>query len=174
MKYIAIFLLTFQIGFSQKLVLNDMLGKNTDTIKVGDKIKLRFYADAKLKISQFLKWDGDSTSYYFSTKVLAIENDKIMVKYKKDSLSIPLEKIDAIRKVYLGNRILSQFAVNAPIGIVSNLLLFPSVPFISFQTLGVVVVSYFIYEGLEPIIFPLRKINSNRYSLTYLDYEGKK
>jgi hypothetical protein len=167
MKYIAIIILTFQIVNSQKLILNDTLHKNNDTIKIGDQIKLRFYANAKLKISQFLKWDGDSTSYYVSTKVLAIENGKIIVKHKNDSLIIPLEKIDAIRKVSVRNRILSRFAINAPLGIGSELILFSSVPFVSFQTLGVLLVTHFIYNSLEPIIFPSRKFKNKRYSLVY-------
>jgi hypothetical protein len=168
-KCIAILILTCQFSFAQKLVLNDTLKINNDTIKVGDKIKLRFYAEVKLKISQFLKWDGDSTSYYFATKVLAINKHKIIVKYKKDSLSIPMQKIDALRKVYTGNRILSRFAINAPLGVGAEFLLFASVPFISFQTLGLVLVTHFIYESIEPIIFPLQKINKRRYSLTYLE-----
>lgn len=166
MKYTAILLLAFQLGFSQKLILNDPLGKNTDTIKVGDKIKMRFHSDKKTKINQFMKWDGDSTTYFFQTKVVAIDSLRIVVKQKKDSLSIPISEIYEIRKIYIRNRIISRVATNAPIGIVTSLVLFPTTPFL-LPTLGAVVVGDFVFRGIEPIIFPMRKFKNKRYSLIY-------
>jgi hypothetical protein len=167
MKYLAIVILICQLGFSQKLRLNDTLGKNTDTIKVGDKIKMRFYSDTKLKINQFLRWDGDSTTYFFQTKIVAIDSLKIVVKHKKDSLSIPISKIFEIRKYKLRNFIISRVATNAPIGIVTSLVLFPTTPFL-LPTIGAVIVGEFAFRATEPIFFPSRKLVNKRYSLVYL------
>jgi hypothetical protein len=167
MKYFAILLLTFQLGFSQKLMLNDTLGKNTDTIKVGDKVKMRFYSDTKLKMGQFMKWDGDSTTYYLQAKILAIDHSKIVVKFKKDSLSIPIAKIYEIRKFKLRNFIISRVTTNMPIGITTSLVLFPSTPFL-FPAIGAAAVGEIAFRAAEPLFFPSRKLKNKRYSLVYL------
>ncbi len=167
MKYIAIILITFQLGFSQKLILKDALDKNTDTLKVGDKIKMGFYSDKKLKMGQFMNWDGDSTTYYFQTKILAIDESKIVVKFKKDSLSIPISQIFEIRKFKLRNFIISRVVTNMPIGIVTSVVLFPSTPFL-FPALGAAVVGEFAFRAAEPVFFPSREITNKRYSLIYL------
>lgn len=164
MKYIALLLLTYQFSFSQNLILLDTLGKNTDTLQIGNKIKMRFYSDKKLKIGQFLRWDGDSTTYFFQTKILAIDSLKIVVKHRKDSLSIPISKIYEIRKIYSSNLIISQVSVKAPIAVGTALI----APFLSLVTLGGFVTSELIYIGIDPIIFPMRKFRNKRYSLVYL------
>lgn len=170
MKFLAVIFLTLlicQVGFSQKLIMNDILGKNNDTIKVGDRVKMRFYSDKKLKLGQFMKWDGDSTTYYLLAKILAIDNSKVVVKFKKDSLSVPIAKIYEIRKFKLLHLITSRVLTNAPIGIVTSLVLFPAAPFL-LPTIGSVAVGEIAFRAGEPIFFPSRKLKTKRYSLSYL------
>jgi hypothetical protein len=168
MKYLTILLLTFQIGFSQKLILNDTLGKNSDTIKVGNKVKLSFYSAKMIKMGQFLKFDGDKSTYHYSAKILAIDSANLVVKYRKDSLKIPLENIYAIRKVYSGNRILARLAINTPISLGLELLFFSAIPVLSFETLGVFIITNITYRVLEPYVFRIRKFKTKRYSLVYI------
>ena len=166
MKYLAITILICQFSFSQKLILKDTLGKNNDTIKVGNKVKMRFYSDTKLKMGQFMKWDGDSLTYYMQAKILAIDETKIVVKFKKDSLSIPIAKIYEIRKFKLRHFITSRVLTNAPIGITTSLVLFPAAPFL-LPAIGAGVVGEIAFRAGEPIFFPSRKFKTKRYSLTY-------
>lgn len=164
---IALILFTIS-SYSQKLIINDTLKKNNDTVQVGNKIKLRFISNEKLKIGQYLKWDGDPNNYFFTTKVYKITDDAIIVKYKKDSLTIPISQITSIRKINKLNRFILLFITNATLGVSSQFAL-PAAPFFSIQTLGFFFVGDLLVRGIEPLVFPIRKLEKNRYSISYSD-----
>lgn len=152
-------------SYSQSLLLLDIKNTNTDTLKVGNKIKMWFNSDRKIKMGQYLHWDNDSTTYYVESRIVAI--DSCEIKIKKKGLTIPIANIYKVRRIKGWNRFAFLFTTNTILGVSSQFIL-PSYPFFSIQTLGSFVVADFIIRGLEPIIFPIRKLNKGRYQLAFL------
>ncbi len=163
----TVFLSVLYTSHAQKMVLLDLKKSKADTLIIGNKIKMWFNSEKKIRMGQYMHWDNDSTTYYIESRILAIDRSDITIKHKKKKLIIPIAKIYKLRRIEKWQRFAFLFTTNASLGVGSQFAL-PSYPFFSLQTLGSFIVADFIIRGLEPIVFPIRKIGKGRYGLKFI------